>query len=440
MKRIWYIIICLFLFAPQVYAKNWTHTAHDGTIGGTSGKLDNIDQCNADGAGYDLQDKDSAIVWGQANSRFLFYIYDGDSETAESDPTVVAPDYCDEPGAFGAGRWILSGVFAQNLAATTYGSNGSITDEEFLYINTLSSNAQTQISSKEGTLTNSAGLLAALSDETGTGLSVFNTAPVFITSLGIGSAILDETELEILDGATLSTTQLNYLNAATGTTGTTSTNLVYSTSPVLVTPTLGAATATSLTIDASATPGWVFRDSDNLGTDKEIAKIYANALTVTDGAEDGGLYLQVMDGGGESTGIAINGLTTEVDLAAFQLVTTGDIMGGVNVSPKAGAYTVGTDDANETHGTLFINSDVADITLAGTVGVVGASGCIYQGAGVTGIMQLEPGTGSHLVYNGVEMSDGAPLASAGAATDRICWVGISADHWLITSATGTWGE
>lgn len=41
-------------------------------------------------------------------------------------------------------------------------------------------------------------------------------------------------------------TQLNYLSAATGTTGTASTNLVFSTSPTLVTPVLGAATATSL--------------------------------------------------------------------------------------------------------------------------------------------------------------------------------------------------
>ena len=40
--------------------------------------------------------------------------------------------------------------------------------------------------------------------------------------------------------------QLNYLNAATGTTGTTSTNLVYSTSPTLTTPNIGAATATSI--------------------------------------------------------------------------------------------------------------------------------------------------------------------------------------------------
>jgi hypothetical protein len=43
-------------------------------------------------------------------------------------------------------------------------------------------------------------------------------------------------------------TQLNYLNAATGTTGTTSTNLVFSTSPTLVTPILGVATGTSLAL------------------------------------------------------------------------------------------------------------------------------------------------------------------------------------------------
>jgi hypothetical protein len=42
-------------------------------------------------------------------------------------------------------------------------------------------------------------------------------------------------------------TQLNYLNAATGTTGTTSTNIVFSTSPTLVTPNLGTPSAATLT-------------------------------------------------------------------------------------------------------------------------------------------------------------------------------------------------
>jgi len=63
----------------------------------------------------------------------------------------------------------------------------------------------------------------------------------------IGSADIEESELEILDGASLSTTQINYLNAATGTTGTTNTNVVFSASPTLT----GTAVATN--IDGSGT-------------------------------------------------------------------------------------------------------------------------------------------------------------------------------------------
>lgn len=52
-------------------------------------------------------------------------------------------------------------------------------------------------------------------------------------------------------GATSVTTtadKLNYLTSASGTTGTASTNIVFSTSPVLTTPNIGAATGTSLTV------------------------------------------------------------------------------------------------------------------------------------------------------------------------------------------------
>ena len=58
------------------------------------------------------------------------------------------------------------------------------------------------------------------------------------TSFIIGSANVNETELEILDGATLSTTQLNYLSSATGTTGTTNTKLVFQSLPTIELPTL----------------------------------------------------------------------------------------------------------------------------------------------------------------------------------------------------------
>lgn len=89
----------------------------------------------------------------------------------------------------------------------------------------------------------SANLLGALTNETGTGVAVFGTSPTFATSIVMGSADLSEAELEIIDGGLLTTTQLNYLQSATGTTGTASTSLVFSTSPTFVTPVLGTITS-----------------------------------------------------------------------------------------------------------------------------------------------------------------------------------------------------
>ena len=105
-------------------------------------------------------------------------------------------------------------VASVNVAGATYGSDASITDAELLYVNTLSSNAQTQIDAQEAELDDSAGLLAALDDETGTGLAVFGTAPSFVTSVTMGSAELSEAELEILDGALITTAEANLLDGS----------------------------------------------------------------------------------------------------------------------------------------------------------------------------------------------------------------------------------
>lgn len=104
-KIILYLLFVLFIFSTTSYAKNYTFDAHNGLTGGTAGTLDNIDQCNATGFGYDLQDKDAAIVWDQSTLKFYKYIYNAASTAAESVPDVIAPDACDG-GAIGAGRWI----------------------------------------------------------------------------------------------------------------------------------------------------------------------------------------------------------------------------------------------------------------------------------------------------------------------------------------------
>lgn len=105
--KFWTIFLLITLFASLSFAdQHKVFPFYDGTTGGTTGKLDNIDACNANGVGYDLQDQDLAIGGDSANSRFLFYWFDIDSAASESDPDVIKPDKCDGVAYTGNGRWI----------------------------------------------------------------------------------------------------------------------------------------------------------------------------------------------------------------------------------------------------------------------------------------------------------------------------------------------
>ena len=62
---------------------------------------------------------------------------------------------------------------------------------------------------KEDVLTNSAGLLAAMSDETGTGLAVFSIDPTFTTQITIGSGVITATEAGYIDPTSSIQTQFD---------------------------------------------------------------------------------------------------------------------------------------------------------------------------------------------------------------------------------------
>lgn len=140
---------------------------------------------------------------------------------------------------------------------------------------------------------------------------------------------------------TSTSTKLNYLTSAGGTTGTTSTNLVFSTSPSLTTPTLGVASATSINKVAFTAPA--------TGSTLTIAEgktlTASNTLTLT--ATDGGA-LAIGSGGTLGTGayatignyalvgqtmyigttaVAINRASAALTLAGLTL-TTPTITGG----------------------------------------------------------------------------------------------------------------
>lgn len=84
----------------------------------------------------------------------------------------------------GSGDVIISSGTATTvpyLDASKQLISSSVTPTELGYVSGVTSAIQTQVDAKEGTLTNSAGLLAALNDETGTGLSVFSTSGTLTT-------------------------------------------------------------------------------------------------------------------------------------------------------------------------------------------------------------------------------------------------------------------
>jgi len=153
-------------------------------------------------------------------------------------------------------------------------------------------------------------------------------------------------------------TQLNYLNAATGTTGTTSTNLVFSTSPTLVTPVLGAATYTTLSggniTDSGLTAGRVtFAGTGGLLSDDTDLTFSTDTLTAT---KFGATTLTgTIAGGGQQLNNIIIGTTTPLAGTFTTLVAT-------TLDTGQGAYELYSMDQN----VLTTSSPTfTDLTLTG---------------------------------------------------------------------------
>ena len=78
----------------------------------------------------------------------------------------------------------------------------TLTTIELNYVDGVTSDIQTQINAQEAELNNSAGLLAALSDETGTGVAVFGTSPT-ITTPAISGNMTTTGTIDTVDVAAL---------------------------------------------------------------------------------------------------------------------------------------------------------------------------------------------------------------------------------------------
>ncbi len=277
--------------------------------------------------------------------------------------------------------------------------DGSVSTTEYQYIGTLTSDAQTQINAKSPTASPS-----------------FTGTVTMPTPFTLGATSVTSTG-----------TQLNYLNAATGTTGTTSTNLVFSTSPTLVTPALGTPASgvlTNCTGTASGlTAGNVTTNANLTGdvTSSGNATTIAAASETTVNNNTGGWVTYKVSGS--------NATTTGTSLTDVTGLVTGTLSTSSNYEFEAVLWCT---TSAVTTGTKY------GVNVTGTGSP--AAYAVYMGA-------VTSTTGATTSTNALNTGDATAFLTTSAANGMIIIKGIfvtgtgspafSIKHLKVTSGTST---
>ena len=248
-------------------------------------------------------------------------------------------------------------------------------------------------------------------------------------------------------------TELNYISGATGTTGTTSTLLVFSTSPVLTTPTLGVASATTLNMGQGANVLWpmdqAVRAADNVtfasvtaGNFISNAADNTRGITVPNTADPTGANLAPGKGWWNNTSNmlkwsgsdnAVREVFTSGAAHTLNLATTGTITGGIMILDNVVSPT-----AAQCYGSWNTITTAGTVTLPAAA--PGMSTCIATEGALEITLELD---GSDtFVLNGVVMDAGEAIinTTAEAAGDYICVIATSAVKWRVAGKQGTWTQ
>ena len=212
---------------------------------------------------------------------------------------------------------------------------------------------------------------------------------------------------------------LTFLNAATGV-GTLKTN-----TSVYADLTAGALYATSFNTAASASPTQTFRDSDNPGADKEIAKITGNYVDGADGSENGTLDLKTMEGGTDTSYIQLDGKNIDVEVKKL-LVPEGGIKALTPVigDPDSDWGTWNSSNANLWGGIFIANADGSKALPAI---VAGMNLTIITEGAVTPVIDPD---GTEVIYiDGASCGAGVSVQSSAGSGENISLFYRSAGAW-----------
>jgi hypothetical protein len=179
----------------------------------------------------------------------------------------------------------------------------------------------------------------------------------------------------------------------------------------------GDTTVKSITVTASATPGYTPYDSDLLGADKTAGYIGWNAVTLTDGAEDTDLTLQIMQGGALTTVLFVDEsddqieLKKNLDLETNNLKTIGTIKGRMEIGPDITGSTA--HDTTELHNTFNPFTAAATITLDAAADAGFGSVATYwiRDAGEAAI--IDPQAGEKINLDGTALAAGTAITATG---------------------------